>query len=231
MKTNTVKKRLKPKATRKSKTTSPSHCEIVVVLDRSGSMSSIRKDMEGGFDAFIAEQQKDAGTCNVTLVQFDSPGGPETVYEAKPIETVPPLQFVPRGMTPLLDAVGGAVADTQKRVKGKKTKVVIVVITDGYENASVEWTNETVKALVKERTKAGWLFVFLGADVNSFAEASKIGIPSANSMDYAKTRDGVTNMFHSTAKTLSSYRNSTGSVEEALGAAAFTDEDRAKAIE
>jgi len=90
-------------------------CEIVVILDRSGSMASVREAMQEGFNGFIAAQQRVPGRCAVTLVQFDSQAT-ETIYEARPIHLVPALHLEPRGGTPLLDAIGSTIASVGDRL-------------------------------------------------------------------------------------------------------------------
>lgn len=200
------------------------HCEIVVVLDRSGSMASIASDMKGGFDSMVEEQRKGVGSCNLTLIQFDSEAI-ETVYTSKPIAEVPPLQFIPRSSTPLLDAFGKALADTQARVTDKNTKVIMVVITDGHENSSTEWTRDRIKTIVEERTKDGWLFQFLGANIDSFKEGMSLGIARGQTLDYGATTKGVRAMYGVSSNKMSSFR-SAKSLEEAFESATFTSDDR-----
>src|SRR5580765_28629 len=133
------------------KTTTNGACEVVVLLDRSGSMSSIKKEMEGGFDQFVKEQRAVPGICVLTLVQFDSQGI-DTVHEAKPIADVPALDLAPRGLTPLLDAVGQTITKTKARWDAKKfSKLLFLVITDGQENASREFKKDQIKKLVEDQ--------------------------------------------------------------------------------
>lgn len=165
-------------------------CEIVVLLDRSGSMQSIKADMEGGFNKFMDDQRKEPGECLLTLVQFDS-GGIDTVHEAKPIKDVPPLVIEPRGSTPLLDAMGHTIVSVGARLAAtpedaRPEKVVFVVVTDGQENASVKYAKEKIAAMVKEQSETWkWHFTFLGANVDAFAEAGAVGIARAVAANYA----------------------------------------------
>src|SRR4051812_845577 len=129
-------------------------CEIVVLLDRSGSMTSIAADMRGGFDQFVADQRAQPGDAVLTLVQFDHEGGLpniDTVYEAKPLADVPSLVLEPRGTTPLLDALGRTIAEVGARLHRmpeaeRPDRVLFLTITDGYENASVTHTKGSVRA-------------------------------------------------------------------------------------
>lgn len=219
-----------PKKAKKTVSAKASHCEIVVVLDRSGSMSSIQRDMQGGFNTFVKEQQALEGTCNLTLVQFDT-GGVETVYEGMPIASVPALTFIPRGGTPLYDAIGKTLAGTQARITDKNTKVVFVIITDGQENSSIEWTSEKIKVEVEARTKDGWLFQFLGANIDSFSEGSTLGFSALSTMDYGANAKGVNAMYAASSGSVMRFRSSTATGQELLRESAFTEEEIKKAKE
>ena len=158
--------------------------DIIVVLDRSGSMAGIRKDMEGGFDAFIAEQRKEPGDARVTLTQFDTTY--EIVYDGKPLTDVPPLSLEPRGMTALYDAVGRTIAATGARFAAlpedeRPERVLFVIITDGAENSSREFEGARVAAMVKEQTdKYSWQFVYIGANQDAVANAAAMNIHVAS---------------------------------------------------
>lgn len=182
--------------------------EIVVVLDRSGSMQEARKDHEGGLNSFVADQRGLAGEVTFTLIQFDTQNPCEVVYDGVPIADVGPCELVPRGGTPLLDAVGRAVAHVAKRIDARSPKpdqVLVMIITDGEENESREWTKAKVAALVKEREAThGWKFLFLGANVDAFAEAGSLGVAAWSTSSFVNNRRGVAAMYHATtANTLS----------------------------
>lgn len=188
----------------------PQSFELVVLLDRSGSMASIRKDMEGGFNNLIAEQRQVPGECVVTLVQFDT-DGIDTVYEARPIAEVPPLQLQPRGGTPLLDAMGRTLTRTKERfakAAKKPDQVIFLVITDGEENSSREFKKDQIKALVLQGTNDDkWTFSFLGANVDAFAEAGSLGIPMAGVAGYSANAKGVGAAFAAVSRSLGSSRS------------------------
>ena len=197
--------------------------ELAIILDRSGSMASVAKDVEGGFDRFMAEQRAQPGDCKVSLTQFDSLAV-ETLYSGTPLADVPKLVLEPRGNTPLLDAVGKTVVALQERIKREAPvkddrRVLVLIITDGEENASVEYTKAQVKTLVEGCRAAGWDFIYLGANVDAFAEAGGIGIAAATASPYTPTPRGVAASFSAMSHKVSSYR--TG------GSADLTDEERA----
>ncbi len=184
--------------------------EIVVVLDRSGSMNDGRDDMEGGLNEFIKTQKECPGEAVLTLVQFDTEY--EFVHKSKPIAAVGHVPLQPRGRTALLDALGRAIAEVkeaqgQLKDENKPAKTVVMVVTDGYENASREYTRQQVKKLVEEQTAAGWQFVYLGADVDAFAEAGAMGVAAAGTTNFNKTQMGIKAAYGATAQNVCMYRS------------------------
>ena len=164
---------------------------VSVVLDKSGSMSSTRSGTISGYNEYINGIRKDtASEYNVTLIQFDSHGaafGPELTisYIDKPLADVPILteaDYEPRGGTPLYDAIGECI----RRVDAKDRAVTMVIITDGQNNTSKEFTAESVKALIKEKEALGWTFVFIGADIDSYAVGGSMSFTSGNISNYTK---------------------------------------------
>jgi len=169
--------------------------EIVIVLDKSGSMYGIKDDTIGGFNNFLQEQQKESGEANLTLIQFDS--GYRTVYLGKPIKQVEPLNketYVTGGNTALNDSLASAILQTGMRLEAleeqnRPDKVIVVVITDGQENSSKEHSKQQLAEMVKhQEEKYDWAFLFFGADIDSFREARKIGISGDAVMDFSKTQ-------------------------------------------
>ena len=166
--------------------------DVTVVLDRSGSMASCRDDAEGGLNTFIEEQKKHPGETLFTLVQFDTEY--EFVHKGKPIREVGPCQLVPRGMTALLDAVGRAIAETGERLAAmpepdRPGLVVFVIVTDGQENSSKEYTKPQIKEMIeRQQNDYKWQFSFLGANQDAFAEAGGIGIALDGTANYKPRR-------------------------------------------
>lgn len=162
--------------------------DITMVIDRSGSMASCRTDAEGGINHFIAEQKKADGFANLTLTQFDT--SVETIHSGKNIQDIPDYILCPRGGTALLDAIGRAINETGNRLSAMAESdrpglVVFVIVTDGAENSSCEFKREQIQEMIKhQEEKYRWQFVFLGANTEAFAQASSIGIRSANAAQY-----------------------------------------------
>jgi hypothetical protein len=199
--------------------------DITLVVDRSGSMAGIRDDAEGGVNSFIAEQAKQPGEALLTLVQFDTEY--EFLHKGVPIRQVPKYELHPRGMTALLDAVGRAVNETGERLAKMEQAdrpglVVFVVMTDGHENSSKEFTKAQIKeAIGRQQNVYNWHFTFLGANQDAFAEAGGLGIRPDGVADYAM------------GKVLAAYRGTSSKLARMRGQMAagetvrndFTDEE------
>lgn len=190
------------------------HTHISVILDRTGSMEPIRDDIIGGFNTFLSRQKEEHGSATLTLIQFDSEDPFEVVYHFRPLEAVPPLNrrtFVPRASTPLLDAIGRGIRDLDNSLERlgpgeRPAKVVFVVVTDGQENASREYTRAQVNRLIEQRDGAGWQFVFLSADLAAIQDAEAVGFRARSTMVFDKDARGSRQAFETLATTLCSYR-------------------------
>jgi len=172
---------------------------IAALLDRSGSMLSIADDMRGGFDAYIAKEHAQPGTTLVTLAQFDDEY--EIVYENRDAGAVPPLVLEPSGCTALLDSIGRFVTEVGSRLaalpeEARPGDITVMVMTDGYENASTEWTVEAVRALISQQeTGYAWDFVFLGANMDAVDIGTNLGFAPGKSLTWDASGDGVEGAF------------------------------------
>jgi uncharacterized protein YegL len=186
--------------------TNPNRTLIGILVDRSGSMSRIAKDMQGGIDALIQEQKNLRGYCEMTIAQFDNHY--EVVTPTTDILNVRPYALYPRGSTALNDAVGKFITDIGTELRNRPevtrpSKVVIVIVTDGYENSSKEWTTGAIKDLItSQREQWKWEFLFLGKDIDSFSVADSFGIQRGYTMDFADS--GVA--MAATSSNLANYR-------------------------
>ncbi|MGA9873054.1 MAG: VWA domain-containing protein [Rhodococcus sp. (in: high G+C Gram-positive bacteria)] len=183
--------------------TNPQLSLVAALLDRSGSMQSIADDTRGGFDSFIAKERAEGGSTVVTLAQFDDRY--DLVYSSKPIGDVPPLELSPRGMTALCDAIGRLVTDVGASLAAlpedqRPGSVTVLVMTDGHENASKEWTNVAVRQLIEQQERQyQWDFVFLGSNIDAVDVGTDLGFAPDKSMTYVSTTVGVTAAFDSVA--------------------------------
>jgi hypothetical protein len=212
--------------------TNPNLTHIAFLLDRSGSMQSIKDDTEGGFNAFIEEQRRQAGECRVTLAQFDNEY--EEVYRDLPLAEVPPLHLAPRGSTALLDSMGRLITTTGERLAALSDEerpgiVIIGIMTDGHENASNEWTRPAIKSLVEQQTKAyNWQFLYMGADQDAIEVGSSLGVAASNSMTYSRGK--VHAMMSATSRNIGRTRSAMAAgatPEQAAKLIAFDEEQRA----
>lgn len=202
------------KPNQKSDATTSTH--IYLLLDRSGSMESIRSDVIGGFNAFVAEQQAAGDDASVTLVQFDSQDPQELLVDAKSIRKVRPLTmatFVPRGGTPLLDATGLLLARAEERVNERKAagkareEIIFVTITDGQENQSREFSRKQILDRISDLTAKGWTFVFLSAAPNAYDEAHGLGYDARSVQAFAPSPAGSRAAFSSLSRAATERRH------------------------
>ncbi|CAM3566579.1 VWA domain-containing protein [Occultella aeris] len=165
---------------------------IAFLLDRSGSMQSIKSDTVGGFDAFIAEQRGEPGRCTVSLAQFDNEY--QEVYADRPIADVPSLDLVPRGSTAMLDAIGRLINATGARLAAlpeaeRPGTVIVGIMTDGLENASKEFSRAQIKAMIGEQTdRYGWQFLYMGANQDAIEVGTGLGVDPGLAVTYSSTK-------------------------------------------
>ena len=182
--------------------------QIHFVLDRSGSMWDILNDTIGGFNTFLQGQQNDQnGECFMNLYQFDHEY--QVTYQNIPVKEVEMLNkdtFVPRGQTALLDAIGRTISCV--KTEGQTdTKNIIVILTDGYENSSNEFSYKSISKMIDEKEKVGWEFVFLGANQDAIKTAAGLGIKQNSAMTYAQTPQNMKACFSGLSSAISRARS------------------------
>lgn len=180
--------------------------ELVFILDRSGSMYSMKEEAIGGFNSFLKEQQGLPDEANLTLVLFDN--NYDLIYNGKNIKAVEPLNdntYTLGGTTALLDAVGRTINDVGKRLTANvkcgscghetlkpKGKVLIAVLTDGLENASSDFKKSQINEMIdKQRKEFDWQFMFLAANQDAIAEGTGLGMHVNTSVNYAFDKKGI----------------------------------------
>jgi hypothetical protein len=169
--------------------TDPTYCAIAVVMDRSGSMSSIQSEAEGALRTFVTEQKEQPGRATLTLARFDDRY--DITHDMEWLGEVDPasIKLEPRGMTALLDAIGRTITFLGKRLSDlpeetRPGKVLFCIVTDGHENASREWTRDKVFEAIKRQTDDyQWEFLFLAATQDAIGVAHSYGIHT-NNADY-----------------------------------------------
>jgi len=196
---------------------------ITLIIDRSGSMSSIKNDVIGGINSFYAEQKKVEGEATVTFVQFDNVI--ETVFknvDLKEVKDLTASTFVPRGMTALYDAIGMTISAVDSETKNPQ---IICILTDGEENGSKEYTKEHVKTLIELVKTRGWQVMFLGANIDAMKVGSGLGISSDNTVNYVATPQGAMGSISATSAKFSAMRSSysSGDADWAVKGGTMTD--------
>lgn len=188
------------------------HTQITFVLDSSGSMSKIEDDTKGGFNTFVQDQQEEEGTASVSLYDFNT--SVTVLYDAIPVADVPKLindNYSPGGRTALHDALSEAIKGTNDHVQTvpsaeKPDNVIVVVLTDGKENAS-ETPQNQIRELVEEyREEHDWEFVFIGANQNAALTAESMGMDKQKSLDMAHSGEGTRSAYESTSEVVSETR-------------------------
>lgn len=194
---------------------------ICLILDRSGSMGGRETDVIGGVNRFLADQKKLPDPASVALVRFDT-GAIERFREMQDLAGCAELDandFQPRGGTPLLDAIGQTLTKLDEDWKVvKPDAAIVVVVTDGYENSSREFTKGRIKDMIESREKSGkWSFIYLGANVDAFAEGGAMGFAAHNTASYDSTARGTHALYASVSASVSAKRMSHDLNAGALG--------------
>ena len=175
--------------------------EIILIVDVSGSMQSIKTDAQGGINSFI-EEQKGIGEANLTIVEFDS--SVDVVCERVNIKESKEYVLTPRGMTALYDAIGFTLANAERL--NPTGKVIVAVVTDGGENDSREYTQDNVFERITELKEKGWEFLFLSADQDAFGTSAGLGFGAGQTVMFAASGDGARGAYDAIATYTSSVR-------------------------
>ena len=200
-------------------------CEVVFILDRSGSMSGLEADTIGGFNATLEKQKKEKGDVLWSTVLFDDKH--DVVHDRVPIKKIEKLtekEYYVRGCTALLDAVGRAIhhignVHKYARPEDVPGKTLFVITTDGMENASREYNYAQVKQMIERQTeKYGWEFLFLGANMDAVSVAGRMGIRPERSATFINDGVGISTNYSAVSGAMSSLRGRGSIDEEALEA-------------
>lgn len=193
-------------------------CEIVCVIDKSGSMEPKRNDAIGGFNSFLEQQKQIPGEAKITVALFDH--GYKLIEEGTSIQNCKPLTkstYVPDGSTALLDAVGSTIDRVGERLHNtakeqRPDKVIFVILTDGEENASHSYTRKSVQDKIKHQTDVyKWEFIYLGQSDEAWTDAESIGIKMSNYMQTPATAAGVTDSYISSSNFVTNLRSGNAS--------------------
>ena len=190
--------------------------EIVFILDRSGSMAGLETDTIGGYNAMLHRQKQQEGEAFISTVLFDDET--DVIFDRVPIDKTEELtqqQYYVRGCTALLDAIGGGIRHIGNihkyaREEDRPEKTIFIITTDGQENASKKYTYKRIKEMVERQQKEyGWEFLFLGANIDAIAEASKFGIREECAANYECDSVGTKLLYQELSQAVCSYRMNT----------------------
>jgi uncharacterized protein YegL len=208
------------------------YTKLVFIVDRSGSMAYIASDMSGGLKSLLEkEKSNNAGECDVSIYEFDDKY--DIVYKNKNIKDVLPNYVLsPRGGTALYDAVGKTINSVGKDLsdlneQDRPDRVLFVIITDGHENASKEFTQQQIKNMIEHQENVyKWTFSYLGANQDAFSVGAGFGIvDNSKILNYKATSAGVSSSFDALYANVSAFRKSR-SVDDAKLAYSFKDSDQ-----
>lgn len=190
-------------------------CEIVFILDRSGSMSGLEKDTIGGYNSLLKKQKLEKGKALITTILFDNEM--EILHDRIDVKNVKLLtskDYYVRGSTALLDTIGNAIErigiiHKYARKEDRPEKTLFVITTDGHENASKHYNYETIKQMIQRQEKRyGWQFLFLGANIDSTKEGSRLGLKRKHTTNYVHDPKGTKVFFETLDETVSNFRES-----------------------
>ena len=174
---------------------------VMVIADRSGSMSGTIDEARNAINKVIVDQKKIKGKCQFSFIMFDNEY--DVVVDKVDIKKVKKIgkEYSSRGMTALLDAVGKGITSL-----GKTKKAIVTIVTDGFENSSQEYTRETIKKLIKEKRKLGWEFQFIGANMDAVEVAQSFNISKKMSKTIKSSAGGQSAGYAFAACNMTSYR-------------------------
>jgi uncharacterized protein YegL len=205
---------------------------ICLILDRSGSMGGREDNVIGGVNSFLTEQKSLPHPAVISFVRFDSEAV-ERFRAPADLQACAPLsreEYQPRGGTPLLDAVGLTIAKLDDDWRElQPDRAIVVIVTDGQENASREYRKAQLKKLIETRQQTGkWSFLYLGANVDAFEEAGGLGIPIGNSAGYTSSRGGTSALYRTLSSNVRDMRSTGSTSAPDLGRDIDEDEDPKK---
>lgn len=182
--------------------------DIVVLVDRSGSMNSNKSDHEGGLKSFVEKQKELTGNVYFTLVQFDDQQPFEVMYDEVSLNDVSEIKLNPRGLTPLRDAIGRTISHIDNH---PKRDVIFLIVSDGEENASKEYSQEQIRQMVIDKKEMGWQFLFVGTNFDVITAGKNTGFDATKNVYYNNNTRSINKAYEVAGGKLNSYRSSRAS--------------------
>lgn len=200
------------------------------LLDQSGSMNEVRRDVIDGFNGFVSRLETEPGECLMTLTLFDGMRRMETVFSTTPTDRMPDLSwndYRPDGGTPFYDALGTLIEQADSRVAQLMADgmppedQLVVILTDGLENESYRFSQRDIRGLVQERQGKGWTFAFLGANQDAYMEGAKIGLVGGNIQNFEVSERSIARAYESVSAATVAYCGKNTSERKASGSSFF----------
>jgi von Willebrand factor type A domain len=200
---------------------------LALIVDRSGSMSTIKTDMEGALNTLLVDQRKVEGKCQVSLYQFDDRY--EALWEHRDIQSAPPITIHPRNSTALYDAIGRTINHLgvhfrQMNEEDRPEKVVVAIITDGLENSSREFDLTAVREMIRHQEDVyGWAFTYIGANQDAYAVGGGMGLAKGSTYNYGANTGGTQSVSASLSSAITRTRMAGGPANASYS---FTEEEQ-----
>ncbi|MBP9778319.1 MAG: VWA domain-containing protein [Rickettsiaceae bacterium] len=181
--------------------------DIIILLDRSGSMQSNKSDHEGGLRSFVERQKQLVGQTYFSFIQFDDQNPFDLVYDKIPLNDVKELKLDPRGLTPLRDAIGRTI----NYFNSTKRDVIFLIVSDGQENASKEFSQDQIRKMVLDKKEAGWQFLFVGTNFDVITTGINNGFDLGKNVIYTNNAASIDKAYGVTANKLNAFRSARAS--------------------
>lgn len=186
-----------------------SRSKVWFLLDRSESMAEVQDDVIAGFNRFVSDLNSQPGDCWMTLVLFDDYRPFDVVFSAEPMKNIPTLgrdKYRPLGATPFYDALGLLIQSADSRIADRSAMgelpedQLVIILTDGLENASLLFSQSEILDLVLDRQSQGWTLAFLGANQDAYVEGAKIGITGGNVQNFSTSGQSIALAYSSVSR-------------------------------
>lgn len=203
--------------------------EMVFILDMSGSMSNLTQDTVGGYNSLIKTQKEEKGDAKVTTVLFDDRY--IVLHDRVDIKIVPEMttnDYRPLGVTAMLDSIGKTIQSVGQKLAAlpeeeRPGNVIVTIVTDGYENASMEYTYPQIKdMIIHQKEKYNWVFTFIGANIDTMEVGGRLGIDPRLSKTYTPSAQGTEKLYCATSKAMS-YARSVGACGQSVSSMCCVD--------